>query len=105
MASAAKEDAKLVLQKVEMLTVDAASDEMTAGRLGRDDSSCGITPGLRMIIRDKTHASRRTAPRLTLAPGQVMGGNGQPWGLPLTSHYPPGPPTPCLSWLRFGNDM
>ena len=55
-------DARSVLEKVKVLTVDAASDEMTAGRIGRRSSDeGGITPNLSMIIRDKTHASRRTA--------------------------------------------
>ncbi|CAK0825749.1 unnamed protein product [Prorocentrum cordatum] len=55
-------DARSVLEKVKVLTVDAASDEMTAGRLGRRPSDeGGITPNLSMIIRDKTYASRRAA--------------------------------------------
>lgn len=55
----AQAHAATVLGNVKVLTVDAASDELTAGRTGRAGSD-GITPNLALVIRDKTHASRRT---------------------------------------------
>lgn len=70
-----------LLQRAELLCVDSASDELLAGRIGREvapaaaasDGAAGevaaaaaaavtgkaITPNLRLVIRDKTHASRR----------------------------------------------
>ena len=57
-------DAATVLQKVEALTVDAAADEVLAGELmrGRCDigHEQGMCPNLKLVVRDKTHASRRT---------------------------------------------
>lgn len=57
-------DASIVLDKVEALTVDAAADETLAGDLMRgrcciEDEQC-MCPNLRLVVRDKTHASRRS---------------------------------------------
>jgi hypothetical protein len=56
--------ATAVLTKVEALTVDAAADEVLAGEIMRgrcnmenDTIAC---PNLKIVVRDKTHASRRT---------------------------------------------
>ena len=59
-------NAKAILEKVEALTVDAAADELLAGEImrGRDGNVfCGqdiACPNLKLVVRDKTHASRRT---------------------------------------------
>ncbi len=56
------EEAKAILAKVEVLTVDSAADELLAGHLMRrgDDEAVRITPNLRLVIRDVTHNARRT---------------------------------------------
>ena len=61
--------ATLVLKKVELLCVDAASDEVLSGermrgRSGEAEDVPVITPNLRMIFRDGAHASRRFLSRL-----------------------------------------
>ena len=54
-----------VLEKVEMLCVDSASDELLSGQVMRYGSendpshSNGVTPNLKLVIRDATHAARR----------------------------------------------
>ena len=54
-----------VLEKVEMLCVDSASDELLSGQVMRygpqNDSTRnnGVTPNLKLVIRDATHAARR----------------------------------------------
>ena len=54
-----------VLEKVEMLCVDSASDELLSGqvmRYGSENNSShkdGVTPNLKLVIRDATHAARR----------------------------------------------
>ena len=59
-------NAKAILDKGEALTVDAAADELLAGEImrGRDGNVfCGqdiASPKLKLVVRDKTHASRRT---------------------------------------------
>lgn len=57
-------DANTILQKVEALTVDAAADELLAGELMRGRCNLGqdrvMCPNLKLVVRDKTHASRRT---------------------------------------------
>ena len=54
-----------VLDKVEALTVDAAADETLAGEMMRgrcclEDERATMCPNLRLVVRDKTHASRRS---------------------------------------------
>ena len=62
--SSAEADAAAVLQKIEALTVDSAADELLAGELMR--GRCDLAPesiacpSLKLVVRDKTHASRRT---------------------------------------------
>ena len=54
-----------VLKKVEMLCVDSASDELLSGQVMRygseniADYNNGVTPNLKLVIRDATHAARR----------------------------------------------
>lgn len=54
----------MLLGKVEALTVDSASDELLAGELMRgnstDKKANSMTPNLKLVIRDVTHAARRT---------------------------------------------
>ena len=54
--------AEKILAKVEVLTVDSAANELLAGQLMRrsDVETERITPNLKLIIRDVTHASRRS---------------------------------------------
>jgi hypothetical protein len=56
--------AKIVLQKIEALTVDAAADEVLAGELMRGRCNLQedniVCPNLKIVVRDKTHASHRT---------------------------------------------
>ena len=57
------EKLELLLGKVESLTVDSASDELLAGQLlagGTRPEDTAIAPNLKLVIRDVTHASRRT---------------------------------------------
>ena len=57
-------DASAVLNKVEALTVDAAADETLAGEMMRGrccmEDERAMCPNLRLVVRDKTHASRRS---------------------------------------------
>ncbi len=63
-----KETCKKIFEKVEFLTVDSASDELLSAELMRqsimDDEEerqrLALTPNLKLVIRDTTHASRRT---------------------------------------------
>ncbi len=54
-----------VLEKVEMLCVDSASDELLSGQVMRygsenlADYNNGVAPNLKLVIRDATHAARR----------------------------------------------
>lgn len=55
-------------QRTHMITVDAASDELVAAELmrrGLREVLEPLTPNCSTILRDKTHASRRTHPPLT----------------------------------------
>ena len=58
--------AKIVFEKIEALTVDAAADETLAGELMRGrcnlDEEQAMCPNLKLVVRDKTHASRRSIP-------------------------------------------
>ena len=60
--------AKSVMQKVQLLVVDAASDEILAGERSRGQSGdaavVAIMPNLKIIARDAAHASRRFLTRL-----------------------------------------
>ena len=51
---------------VEMMNVDSAADELLASKIGKEPEKClvatemePLTPQLRIIVRDKTHACRR----------------------------------------------
>ena len=63
-AHCALDRAKTILDKVEALTVDAAADEVLAGDImrGRSNMENDVVtcPNLKIVVRDKTHASRRT---------------------------------------------
>lgn len=53
-----------IRRRCHMVTVDAAADEVLASELMRQPLSqvfSALTPNLRIILRDKAHASRRTA--------------------------------------------
>ena len=53
---------KAIRRRCHMVTVDAAADEVTASELTRQPISevfGALTPNLRIILRDKAHASRR----------------------------------------------
>lgn len=72
-SSSSAEAAAIVLNKIEALTVDAANDETLAGELMRGRCCLGeeqsLCPNLRLVVRDKTHASRRNPGlRVTLRP-------------------------------------
>lgn len=57
-----EQEFKMLLGKVECLTVDSASDELLAGQLmlstAQPDDS--LAPNLKLVMLDVTHASRRT---------------------------------------------
>jgi hypothetical protein len=61
----AEQCAGRLCQKIEALTVDSAADEVLAGELMRgqcqllDCAQAALTPNLRLVLRDVTHASRR----------------------------------------------
>lgn len=56
---------QILTQRVEMINVDSASDELLASRMMKDTTSAmltdmgPLTPNLKIIIRDATHATRR----------------------------------------------
>jgi len=56
----------MIRQKVLALGVDAAADELLSGRMMKGstrDEMLPITPGLRLVMRDKTHGCRRVLQR------------------------------------------
>jgi hypothetical protein len=67
-----------VLHKVELLCVDAASDEVLSGERMRGRSGelvdvQAVAPNLKMIFRDAAHASRRFLSRLWKADDEIDG--------------------------------
>jgi len=56
--------ADIILNKIEAITVDSASDELLAGEMMRGRCNIAeeqvICPNMKLVVRDKTHASRRT---------------------------------------------
>jgi len=62
-AQCALDRAEAILDKVEALTVDAAAAEVLAGDImrGRSNMENDVVtcPNLKIVVRDKTHASRR----------------------------------------------
>ena len=54
-----------VLEKVQMLCVDSASDELLSGQVMRygpenySNQNNGVTPNLKLVLRDAIHAARR----------------------------------------------
>ena len=65
-ASSVEAAANILFGKIEALTVDAAADETLAGDLMRGrcnlDEEQAVCPNLKLVVRDKTHASRRSLP-------------------------------------------
>lgn len=67
--AAAEQLAGEIFQKIEAITVDSATDELLSGELMRGECqlphahATALTPNLRLVLRDVTHASRRPAPR------------------------------------------
>lgn len=63
--AAAEHRAGEICQKIEAITVDSATDELLSGELMRGQcqlqhaEAAAVTPNLRLVLRDVTHASRR----------------------------------------------
>jgi hypothetical protein len=70
--AAAEQRAGEIFQKIEAITVDSATDEVLSGELMRGQCQLphaeapALTPNLRLVLRDVTHASRRPAPKLNM---------------------------------------
>ena len=67
--------AKSVMQRVELLCVDAASDELLSGESMRGHAGEALpacTPNLKVIARDAAHASRRFLSRLWKADDEIV---------------------------------
>ena len=66
-AAAAEQSACKIFGKIEAITVDSAADEVLSGELMRGQcqiqlsqaAPSALTPNLRLVLRDVTHASRR----------------------------------------------
>ena len=73
---------KKVRQNVVLLTVDSAADEILSGEMMRSSLLSGMqkkaTPGLKYVLRDKTHGSRRLVTRLL---------NADPYLRDITTHF------------------
>ena len=66
--------AKSIMERVEILVVDAASDELLSGESMRGHAGEPLpacTPNLKVILRDSAHASRRFLVRLWKADDEV----------------------------------
>ena len=66
-AAVAEQSACEIFGKIEAITVDSAADELLSGELMRGQCQLAqattLTPNLRLVLRDVTHASRRPRPK------------------------------------------